>query len=136
MQGLALLALTSLAVFLQTLGRHVAQAGSGKLPHIRGIPLSKLSLYSPDKDFECLDGSLIIPYTRVNDDYCDCADGSDEPGTPACTDGFFYCQNSGICHCFLVDRCWFHRVHFSFFLSWAEFFILQLCTWLNFVIAF
>ncbi|XP_008208849.1 glucosidase 2 subunit beta [Nasonia vitripennis] len=95
MQGLALLALTSLAVFLQTLGRHVAQAGSGKLTRIRGIPLSKLSLYFPDQDFECLDGSLIIPYARINDDYCDCADGSDEPGTAACTNGYFYCQNSG-----------------------------------------
>ncbi|KAG7198189.1 hypothetical protein KM043_005603 [Ampulex compressa] len=69
-------------------------AGS-KVHQIRGIPVSKYSLYSPDRDFECLDGSLLIPFSKVNDDYCDCADGTDEPGTPACSNGHFYCENAG-----------------------------------------
>ncbi|XP_011501518.1 PREDICTED: glucosidase 2 subunit beta [Ceratosolen solmsi marchali] len=87
------LTLTSLAV-LASFGRHVTQAGV-QVPRVRGVPVSKSSLYSPDRDFECLDGSLQLPYSRLNDDYCDCGDGSDEPGTAACANGSFYCQNSG-----------------------------------------
>lgn len=49
---------------------------------IRGLDPSKASLYQPGSDglFACLDGSKKIPFDRVNDDYCDCKDGSDEPG--------------------------------------------------------
>ena len=97
MQCLALLVLTSLGA----LGRHVALAADGKVPRVRGVPLTKSSLYMPGADFECLDGSQLITFGKVNDDYCDCADGSDEPGTAACANGAFYCQNSGWC-CELV----------------------------------
>lgn len=37
----------------------------------------------------------MLSFEQVNDDICDCPDGSDEPGTAACPNNFFYCQNVG-----------------------------------------
>lgn len=65
------------------------------VPRPRGVSLSKASLYSPTKDFTCFDGTVTIPFNYVNDDYCDCFDGSDEPGTSACLNGVFHCTNAG-----------------------------------------
>ena len=45
--------------------------------------------------FHCIDGSATIPSDQVNDDFCDCEDGSDEPGTAACSNSSFYCANVG-----------------------------------------
>lgn len=45
--------------------------------------------------FTCADGSRTIPATAINDNYCDCVDGSDEPGSSACSGGSFYCSNRG-----------------------------------------
>ena len=37
-----------------------------------------------------------IPMKYVNDDYCDCVEtGADEPGTSACINGHFFCNNFG-----------------------------------------
>uniref|UniRef100_A0A3Q2PAK6 Glucosidase 2 subunit beta n=1 Tax=Fundulus heteroclitus TaxID=8078 RepID=A0A3Q2PAK6_FUNHE len=62
---------------------------------IRGISSSYKRFYRERKSFLCIDGSKMIPFEQVNDDYCDCADGSDEPGTSACPRGRFYCTNLG-----------------------------------------
>ncbi len=38
--------------------------------------------------FRCVNGrGDTMSASVVNDNYCDCADGSDEPGTPACGRG-------------------------------------------------
>lgn len=43
--------------------------------------------------FVCDEGGVSIPFSAVNDDFCDCLDGSDEPGTSACGRGTFNCPN-------------------------------------------
>ncbi|VEN57325.1 unnamed protein product [Callosobruchus maculatus] len=68
---------------------------SSQVPRPRGVSLSRAALYPPNKDFTCFDGSATIPFSKVNDDYCDCYDASDEPGTSACPHGIFYCTNAG-----------------------------------------
>lgn len=57
-------------------------------------PLGKIILgvskfdfkYYQEKDgqFRCRSSGEEISYSQVNDDYCDCQDGSDEPSTDAC----------------------------------------------------
>uniref|UniRef100_A0A6Q2XE46 Glucosidase 2 subunit beta n=1 Tax=Esox lucius TaxID=8010 RepID=A0A6Q2XE46_ESOLU len=74
----------------------VMRAGAAvEIQRPRGVPLSKRQFYEEEKPFTCLDGSRTIPFDRVNDDYCDCKDGSDEPGTAACPNGSFHCTNAG-----------------------------------------
>ncbi|WWD22735.1 hypothetical protein CI109_107228 [Kwoniella shandongensis] len=64
---------------------------------IRGLSSALFDKYTPNSSgtFTCLDGSLTLPFSAINDDYCDCPDGSDEPGTSACPIGIFYCKNEG-----------------------------------------
>lgn len=56
------------------------------------LPMPNLTLYPVAKfykittDFTCISNPLHkIPFSQLNDDYCDCPDGSDEPGTSACS---------------------------------------------------
>uniref|UniRef100_A0A4W5K2I9 EF-hand domain-containing protein n=1 Tax=Hucho hucho TaxID=62062 RepID=A0A4W5K2I9_9TELE len=64
---------------------------------IRGISLSYKRFYRERKSFLCIDGSKMIPFDQVNDDYCDCVDGSDEPGKDA--------RAVDRCHCVDIDCC-------------------------------
>jgi len=60
----------------------------------RGVPPHLHDQYS-GSTFTCDNGSKKISISLVNDAFCDCLDGSDEPGTSACNNGVFYCINSG-----------------------------------------
>ncbi|KAI0363840.1 endoplasmic reticulum protein [Pilatotrama ljubarskyi] len=66
----------------------------------RGVAPELATRYTPTRKgsvdvWECLDGSQTIEWSAVNDDFCDCPDGSDEPGTGACPNSRFYCVNEG-----------------------------------------
>lgn len=62
---------------------------------IRGVAPYEQQYYKVDV-FKCRnDPTKQIPANRINDNYCDCSDGSDEPGTSACVKGIFYCVNKG-----------------------------------------
>ncbi|GIL71755.1 hypothetical protein Vretifemale_2066 [Volvox reticuliferus] len=82
------------ALFLLTLFASLALAQGNIL---RGVNPDLASHYSGHGGtFTCISGiPKTIPFSRVNDDYCDCPDGSDEPGTSACHNGRFYCRNLG-----------------------------------------
>jgi hypothetical protein len=56
---------------------------SRRRPCSRGVPPADVARYCAPT-FTCDEGSTVLPASRVNDDFCDCADGSDESGTAAC----------------------------------------------------
>ena len=66
---------------------------------VLGVPRAQWGSYAAGADgqFQCKDGMSSIPMSKLNDEYCDCADGSDEPGTSACAGAAqrFYCENLG-----------------------------------------
>lgn len=88
------------AAALAASGAISASASSSTTP-LRGVAPADASKYHPIKNeqgqlrWKCLDGSKELSWSAVNDDYCDCADGSDEPGTSACPNSTFYCANTG-----------------------------------------
>ncbi|RXH83810.1 hypothetical protein DVH24_009245 [Malus domestica] len=51
--------------------------------------------YKSSEVIKCKDGSKKFSRAQLNDDFCDCPDGTDEPGTSACPAGKFYCRNVG-----------------------------------------
>ena len=69
---------------------------------VLGVAPSDMAHYQPNPMglFACLDGQMSISWISVNDDFCDCADGSDEPGTGACQNtkyDYIICISWAIC---------------------------------------
>ena len=82
--------LQSLFLFVVVL---IVSAFSSPVERTRGVPKSLLHLFQ-GSSFKCGDGT-ILDASAINDDMCDCADGSDEPGTSACPNSRFFCTNKG-----------------------------------------
>lgn len=87
-------AVTALGCFLPLLYKVHAK--------IVGVSPVNQSLYKPNDQnkWKCLTNPDIeIDFSQINDGICDCPDGSDEPGTSACSDTLesrlFYCENNG-----------------------------------------
>ncbi|CAF4817288.1 unnamed protein product [Pieris macdunnoughi] len=84
---------------------------------LRGVYFTQVKDYRPNSknQFKCRNTGQYVPFENVNDDFCDCDDGTDEPSTSACPMGTFYCDtqfpkssinsipsgklNDGICDC-------------------------------------
>ncbi|OCK96281.1 glucosidase 2 subunit beta precursor [Cenococcum geophilum 1.58] len=59
---------------------------ASETPRPRGVGPEFAKFYKGQDTFECISNpSIRLSISRINDDYCDCPDGSDEPGTSACT---------------------------------------------------
>lgn len=61
----------------------------------RGIPQDQIQKIQQSSEIVCDEGTRRLPVQFINDEYCDCLDGSDEPGTSACsnTNVQFFCEN-------------------------------------------
>ncbi|KFY12326.1 hypothetical protein V491_06835 [Pseudogymnoascus sp. VKM F-3775] len=72
---------------LLLLGNAASSIAASEPARPRGVGPDFAKHYKASKDtFTCITApSVVIPFSSINDDYCDCPDGSDEPGTSACT---------------------------------------------------
>ncbi|KAK3172083.1 hypothetical protein OEA41_004168 [Lepraria neglecta] len=58
---------------------------AAEAPRPRGVGPEFAKFYKYSDTFACISSpSIRLPIARLNDDFCDCPDGSDEPGTSAC----------------------------------------------------
>eukprot|EP01043_Picozoa_sp_COSAG02_P055212 COSAG02_NODE_6368_length_3621_cov_1.933844_6_plen_340_part_00 len=73
---------------------------AGRIVAVRGAPPAAwASFFDAEGIYTCDGGARKLAKNQVNDDFCDCDDGTDEPGTAACAlvDGqaSFFCRNDG-----------------------------------------
>ncbi|XP_031100689.1 glucosidase 2 subunit beta-like isoform X1 [Ipomoea triloba] len=84
-----------LLLCVSSIGRSDASSISGEVVGISPQDEEYYGALSSGVAIKCKDGSGKFTKSQLNDDFCDCLDGSDEPGTSACPNGKFYCKNAG-----------------------------------------
>ena len=75
-------------------------AEAARIIGVRGLaPARWATFFGADGSLSCDGGARRVPKAQVNDDFCDCKDGSDDPGTAACATSpagrSFFCGNRG-----------------------------------------
>ncbi|ETN02286.1 hypothetical protein PPTG_16534 [Phytophthora nicotianae INRA-310] len=88
-----------------------ASCTSSSSVQIRGVAPSDEATYL-SAEFSCVVNGKVtnLPISRVNDEFCDCDDGRDEPGTAACShliSAQFHCENDG----FFPGKIHTSRIH-------------------------
>jgi hypothetical protein len=88
-----------IALTLAVLALAVGSAAGAAEDVVRGVAPADQQRFAAD-GVTCVVGGVerVVPLSRVNDEYCDCDDGKDEPGTSACSHllgSVFYCDNGG-----------------------------------------
>ncbi|KAG7538149.1 Glucosidase II beta subunit N-terminal [Arabidopsis suecica] len=81
--------------FLLLLTSAIRSSSSPPNDPFLGISPQDEKYYKSSSEIKCKDGSKKFTKAQLNDDFCDCPDGTDEPGTSACPTGKFYCRNAG-----------------------------------------
>ncbi|KAJ8427543.1 hypothetical protein Cgig2_019962 [Carnegiea gigantea] len=90
------LMLLKFLLILSFVSPYIVRSASLSSNPLLGVSPEDEKYYSTSSEFiKCKDGSKKFHRSQLNDDFCDCPDGSDEPGTSACPNGSFYCKNAG-----------------------------------------
>lgn len=67
------------------------------------VGVADKALYTAQDTFTCKESGEIFPVAKINDDFCDCADGTDEPGMCGCKQASSF--SSGSCvGCCAIDK--------------------------------
>ncbi|RLN72928.1 hypothetical protein BBJ28_00009720 [Nothophytophthora sp. Chile5] len=92
--------MSGLLLALLLLDSECSSTGASASPlEVRGVAPADQATYQAS-EFACQVGGqrTTLPRDRVNDEYCDCDGGEDEPGTAACShllQSQFHCENGG-----------------------------------------